>query len=121
MAVEDSLTGREEYSLMAESVITEAVSVLWIVLSGARKGYAYEKRERARVLYKRDGQKSSRVGKINDVTGWVPLSGVREGLLIDTNEGGGEGGSGEASAEVCLCVCEAFTSITLAVTFWFPS
>lgn len=43
------------------------------------------------------------------------------GLLIDTMEGGGEGGSGEASAEVCLCACEAFTSITLAVTFWFPS
>lgn len=50
MAVEDSLTVREEHSLMAESVLTEAVSFLWIILSEARNGYLYENCERAGVL-----------------------------------------------------------------------
>lgn len=118
MAVEDSLTVREEHSLMAESVLTEAVSFLWIVLSGARYGQLYGNCERAGVLKKREGKKSSSVGKEYG-TRWVSLSGEKEALLTGTT---GEGrGSGEASVAVCLCVCEAFTSITGAVTFWFPS
>lgn len=50
MAVEDSLIVREEHSLMAESVLTEAVSFLWIVFSEARNGHLYENCERAGVL-----------------------------------------------------------------------
>lgn len=48
--MEDSLTVQEEHSLMAESVLTEAVSFLWIILSEAKYGHLYENCERAGVL-----------------------------------------------------------------------
>lgn len=43
--------GVSEWSVVVEdSLMVEPGSVLWIMLSGGRKGYVYENRERARVL-----------------------------------------------------------------------
>lgn len=107
MAVEDSLSEWEE------SVLREPVSWLWIRRSGAGVGYLYKQCAKLWGLYRHRGPRSPSVD-----AGLQALLSEKVVWLI--NGITGEGHGDEASDVVCLCVCEAFTSNTLAVKCWFP-
>lgn len=113
MAVEDSLSEREECSAREESVVREPVSWLWTRLSGAGSRCLYKQWERLWGLCRCEGPKPSGGGRLRDAE-LVPLPGEKVARFKGTTEGGH---GGEASGVVCLCVCEAFTSNTLAGKF----
>ena len=113
MAVEDSLSEREECSAREESVVREPVSWLWMRLSGAGSRCLYKQWERLRGLCRREDPTPSGGGRLSDAE-LVPPPGEKVARFKGTTEGGH---GGEASGVVCLCVCEAFTSNTLAGKF----
>lgn len=103
---EDSLEEREECWPWDESGGGESEVV---VLPGAKRGDLQRQCEGLGCLCRCEGRQSAGGGREH-----------RKGLrLKGTTEGGR--GEEEASGVVCLCVCEAFTSSTLADKFWFPS
>lgn len=107
MAVEDSLSHWEECSLGEEPV-----AWLCIKLLGAGEGGLYKQAERSWTEVRQEGPRSSGGGG-----GLEPLPGERVGWWKATTDGHEE----EASGVLCLCVCEAFTSNTLAVRCWLSS
>lgn len=106
MAVEDSLSEGEE------SVLGAPRSWLWIRLSRAGLGYLYKQCGKLWGLDRREGPRSSGAD-----AGPEPLPAEK---VVWLNGITGEGHEEEASGVVCLYVCEAFTSNTLAVNCWFP-
>lgn len=77
----------------------------------------YKQCERVRGLCWCEGLKSAGGDRVSDA-GLGPPSGQNVFWLKSTRGGGHEE---KAAGVVCLCVREAFTSITLAVKLWCPS